>query len=69
MRKRSVKKARVARHTARRPRRRSGARLALSTQEREVVREACRRYQHDLPTYLQTARSELGLIRDILRKL
>ncbi|HXI04451.1 MAG TPA: hypothetical protein VNI57_14860 [Candidatus Saccharimonadales bacterium] len=44
-------------------------RVALSMQEREVVREACRRYQHDLPTYLQTTRSELGLIRDILRKL
>lgn len=69
MRKRAVKRKPVARHTARRPRRSPGVRVALSMQEREVVREACRRYQHDLPTYLQTTRSELGLIRDILRKL
>lgn len=69
MRKGRKKRSSVAKRTARRSTRRQGGRLSLSLEEREVLREACRRYQHDLPSYLKAARSELGLIEEILRKL
>ena len=69
MRKGRTKRARVAKRTGRRSSRSSGGRLSLTLDERQVLKEACRRYQHDLPSYLKTARSEVGLLEEILRKL
>ncbi len=69
MRKVRRKRAPVAKRTARRSTRRQGSRISLSLEEREVLREACRRYQHDLPSYLKTAWPEVGLLEEILRKL
>ena len=69
MRRKRTKRTPVARKTARRRSRSTGDRLSLSLQERHILKEACRRYQHDLPSYLETARSEVGLLTEILRKL
>lgn len=67
--KKRTTRTRVAKRTARRRSTRAGGRLSLTLHEREVLKEACRRYRHDLPTYLETARSEAGLLEEILRKL
>jgi hypothetical protein len=45
------------------------SRLALSREERALLVQACRRYQNTLPVYLQSVRSELMIIKSLLRKL
>jgi len=42
---------------------------ALTRDERALLLQACRRYRNTLPLYLQSVRSELTLIRSILKKL
>ena len=64
-----IKRATVARRTARRRTASRGGRVPLIPQEREVLKEACRRYKHDLPSYLEAARSEFDLIEEIQRTL
>lgn len=45
------------------------SRAALTRDEKALLLQACRRYRNTLPLYLQSVRSELMLIKSILRKL
>lgn len=62
-------RARTSSGTRRRrpPIKASGVRL--SREERALLLQACRRYKNTLPIYLESVRSELTIIKSILRKL
>lgn len=44
-------------------------RIALSPLERDLLQRACARYRSALPSYLASARTDLRLLAQVLRKL
>jgi hypothetical protein len=46
-----------------------GRRLALTTEEVQLVLAACQRYRHSIPVYLASSKTELRLVQAVIRKL